>query len=158
MSQRSMTELRNLLHQDYFSVFGLPEALELDLIKLQQSYLDLQRQCHPDLFFGQPEAADYQQIFTYINQGYQTLYHWLSRVAYILTQHHHNQQNSETVDPEFMELLMQLDTPEQIDAQIAELRTSMRSSFTIQDFGLLATQYNKIKYLIRTKERLNSAF
>lgn len=158
MSPTAIEELQLILQQDYFTVFGLTEALELDLAKLQQAYLELQRQCHPDLFFGHPEVATYQQIFAYINQAYQTLKDWLTRVAYILAQHHHNQQHSEAIAPEFMELLMQLDTPTQIDAQIVKLQTAMQDSFSQQNFSLLENQYNQIKYLIRAKERLTSNF
>ncbi|RWR02981.1 co-chaperone HscB [[Pantoea] beijingensis] len=74
---------------DYFTLFGLPAAFEVDSNLLTTRFQELQRQFHPDRFAMRPERERLhalQQAAT-INQGYQALRKPLPRAEYLLSLH-----------------------------------------------------------------------
>lgn len=70
----------------YFTLLGLSQAFALDASQLEQHYLTLQRQHHPDKFVGkgQMERGTAAAISARINDAYQTLKDPLTRARYVL--------------------------------------------------------------------------
>ncbi len=71
---------------DYFSFFGLPRKLNLDLAALEREYYRLSRKLHPDLFAN---AAVQQQSWSLqrssqLNDAYRTLREPIARTEYLL--------------------------------------------------------------------------
>jgi molecular chaperone HscB len=71
---------------DYFSLFGLPRKLNLDMADLEQRYRALSRQCHPDYFYNAPPAERLSSLerSSYLNDAYRTLRDPAARIAYLL--------------------------------------------------------------------------
>jgi molecular chaperone HscB len=71
---------------DYFSVFGLPRKLGLDLNELQRRFYDWSRKFHPD-FFQQAtpkEQAISLENSALVNTAYRTLRDPIARVEYLI--------------------------------------------------------------------------
>ena len=71
---------------NFFELFGLPVAFELDAGLLQTRYRDVQRNVHPDRFATatEQEKRIALQYATRVNEAYQTLRQPLSRARYLL--------------------------------------------------------------------------
>jgi molecular chaperone HscB len=77
------------LSANYFELFGLPLQFGLDARALDQAYIELQSQVHPDRF---ADAADAErrlsmQWATRANEAYKSLKKPLARAAYLLQLH-----------------------------------------------------------------------
>ncbi|MGE8540811.1 MAG: Fe-S protein assembly co-chaperone HscB [Acinetobacter sp.] len=108
---------------NHFELFNLPEALDIDLAALKDSFLKLQQQYHPD------KAEDKDQALiksSEINQAYKALSNVDSRAAYLLSlkkQDYHLDQSIS--DFEFLQDA--LDIREQLDdARAAEDLQSLK--------------------------------
>jgi len=73
-------------HGDYFSFFGLPRKLAIDLPDLEQRLRGLSRQFHPDYFYNAPAAERRASLerSSYLNDAYRTLRQPIARVEYLL--------------------------------------------------------------------------
>lgn len=71
---------------NYFTMFELPESIDLDVNKLTERFQALQRQSHPDKFATHSESERIQalQFAATINQGYQALRNPIQRAEYLL--------------------------------------------------------------------------
>lgn len=71
---------------DYFSIFKLPIAFSLDLEQLENIYLQLQCQFHPDRYILKNESEKILSLAytTYINEAFKTLRSSLRRAVYLL--------------------------------------------------------------------------
>jgi molecular chaperone HscB len=71
---------------DYFDVFGLPRALNLDLKALEKTFHELSRKYHPDYFTTAPaeERQRALQMTATLNDAYRTLRHPVRRVEHLL--------------------------------------------------------------------------
>ncbi len=76
-----------LLTADYFTLFGLPQQFALEDAALQQAYVRLQQETHPDRMVGadQQTRAQAAQASARVNDGYQTLKDPLKRAEYLLS-------------------------------------------------------------------------
>ena len=74
------------LHQDYFALFGLAPAFDIDVERLEQAYLEIQGRVHPDRFAHLPDSAKRMsmQWATYANEAFRTLKNPLTRGHYLL--------------------------------------------------------------------------
>ena len=74
------------IKQDYFALFGLPPAFNLDMERLEQAYLDIQGKVHPDRFAHLPDSEKRlsMQWATHANQAFRTLKSPLLRGHYLL--------------------------------------------------------------------------
>ena len=73
-------------HGDYFSFFGLPRKLVVDLADLDIRFRRLSRQFHPDYFYtasGQERVASLERA-SYLNDAYRVLRQPLDRAEYLL--------------------------------------------------------------------------
>jgi molecular chaperone HscB len=71
---------------DYFSVFGLPRKLNIDLSALERSFYRLSRKLHPDMF---AQASPQEQQWSLdqtslLNDAYRTLKNPVARTEYLL--------------------------------------------------------------------------
>src|SRR5215510_11938307 len=74
---------------DYFSLFGLPRRLTLDLSDLAQRYYALSRRFHPDLWQERPPAERdaSMRASALVNSAYRTLKDPVRRGLYWLSLH-----------------------------------------------------------------------
>ncbi len=74
------------LSQNYFELFRLPCALEVDERQLTEQYRVLQRELHPDRFAaaGSQEKRLAAQAAAHVNQAYRTLNDRHERATYLL--------------------------------------------------------------------------
>jgi molecular chaperone HscB len=73
-------------HGDYFSFFGLPRKLVVDLADLDHRFRGLSRQFHPDYFHAAsgPERLASLERASYLNDAYRVLRQPLDRAEYLL--------------------------------------------------------------------------
>ena len=73
-------------NQNFFELFGMAPAYQIDLIRLEQAYRDIQSQVHPDKFahLSDAERRLSMQWATQANEAYQTLRQPLGRARYLL--------------------------------------------------------------------------
>lgn len=102
---------------DYFTLFGLPPAFEIDAAQLTARFQELQRQFHPDRFASQPERERLQalQQAATINQGYQALRQPLPRAEYLLSLHGFDINNEQHTMRDTAFLMEQLALREELD-------------------------------------------
>ncbi len=74
------------INNNFFQLFNLPEAFELDLDILAQSYRELQQEVHPDKFAGGEEQEKMRavQLTSFLNEAYGTLKSPLQRAGHLL--------------------------------------------------------------------------
>lgn len=103
---------------DYFTLFGLSPAFEIDTAQLTARFQELQRQFHPDRFALQPERERLQalQQAATINQGYQALRQPLPRAEYLLSLHGFDINNEQHTMRDTAFLMEQLALREELDA------------------------------------------
>ena len=72
---------------NYFEVFGLPRALNLDLATLEKKFHELSRQFHPDYYTtaSKEEKGRALRMTALLNDAYRTLRHPTRRVEYLLS-------------------------------------------------------------------------
>jgi molecular chaperone HscB len=71
---------------DYFSFFGLPRKLNVDLAQLEREFYNLSRKLHPDRY-AQSESQEQQwslEKTSQLNDAYRTLKDPISRTEYLL--------------------------------------------------------------------------
>lgn len=97
---------------NYFDLFSLPVAYPVDRRKLDERYLKLQQQFHPDRYAGKGDTEKRLavQTISLINQAYEALKSPLQRAAYLLELRGVNadRETHVTSDGEFLMQQMQL--------------------------------------------------
>lgn len=73
--------------QDYFSVFGLPRKLNIDLAQLEKEFYRMSRKLHPDLYVNRPAAEQERalQMSSQLNDAYRTLKDPVARTRHLLS-------------------------------------------------------------------------
>lgn len=71
---------------NYFEVFGLPKALNIDLNALERTFHELSRKYHPDYFTtaAPEERQKALELTASLNDAYRTLRHPVRRVEYLV--------------------------------------------------------------------------
>jgi molecular chaperone HscB len=74
-------------HGDYFTFFGLPRRLNIDLQDLERRFRDLSRRFHPDFFYNASPAERLASLerSSYLNDAYRVLRSTPARVEYLLS-------------------------------------------------------------------------
>lgn len=142
-----------LLQKNFFEIFGLPVAFDVDITRLSELYRQLQRQFHPDRFAC---ASDYEkrvalQYTTYINQAYECLQTPLRCAQYMMelagySQKDHTMQNSTAFLLQQMEWRDQLDSAkssQQIDDLIKDAHAIAEECLIEFDQAYQAKNYDK---------------
>ncbi|MBL4712555.1 MAG: Fe-S protein assembly co-chaperone HscB [Gammaproteobacteria bacterium] len=106
-----------ILTSNFFQLFGLPVSYDIDLNQLNQQYLLLQKQVHPDKFVSgsdQEKRISMQQT-SWINEAQTTLKDPVLRASYLLKLKgiDFNLENETTKDAAF--LMQQLEIREQLE-------------------------------------------
>ena len=77
---------KDILTSNFFELFDLPVSYDVDLTKIQQQYMELQKQVHPDKFANgsdQEKRLSMQQT-SWINEAQATLKDSVLRASYLL--------------------------------------------------------------------------
>jgi molecular chaperone HscB len=166
--------------QDFFSLFNLPARFQIDSTALEQSYLALQAQVHPDKFVHLPESKRRlsMQWTTRVNEGYQTLRSPLNRGRYLLSLHGvDTQEDSNTAMPVDF-LMQQMEWREALDetrqtknsASLEEMEQRAQHEVRLlqqqlavdiddkHDFVAASGIVRKLKFLEKLAEEISSAF
>lgn len=100
------------LGKDFFEIFGLPRAFDVDTADLAVRYREIQRSVHPDKF---SQASDAErrlslQLTAHVNEALQTLKDPLKRARYLLRLHgvDTNEETDTVMDPGFLAEQMEL--------------------------------------------------
>lgn len=105
-----------MIQHNYFEIFQLPQAFDLDQAALATAYRTIQQQVHPDKFAAAPAAEQRMavQFAALVNQAFDTLRQSVKRAEYLLGLAGQGQsmQNSSTTDSQF--LLQQMQWREQL--------------------------------------------
>ena len=82
----SCGKLQPAVPTDYFTFFGLPRKLNIDVAELEREFHRLSRKLHPDVYAGSggPEAEWSLEKSSQLNDAYRTLRDPISRTAYLL--------------------------------------------------------------------------
>ncbi len=77
------------VYNSYFTQFGLPQHLHIDLPALERSFYAQSRKLHPDRFASQPQAEQDAALAasSQLNDAYRTLRDPILRTEYLLTLH-----------------------------------------------------------------------
>lgn len=114
-------------NQNYFEIFGLPVAYDVDLGLLSDRFLELQKEVHPDRFASRTEQEKRlaMQWATLLNSANDTLKSPLKRAIYLLQLEGIELEDNPQLPPEFLmeqiELREQLEDIEESDANLDEL-------------------------------------
>jgi len=108
---------KDILTSNFFELFDLPVSYNVDVIKIQQRYMELQKLVHPDKFAN---ASDYEkslsmQRTSWINEAKTTLVNPVLRATYLLKLKglDINLENETTMDAVF--LMQQLEMRERLE-------------------------------------------
>ena len=73
-------------HGDYFSFFGLPRRLQIDLPDLEKRFRDLSRKFHPDFYYNAPPVERLASLerSSYLNDAYRALRNPVARIEHLL--------------------------------------------------------------------------
>ena len=71
---------------DYFTFFGLPRKLNLDVVLLEKEFYQLSRKLHPDLYSGADQREQLWSLeqSSQLNDAYRTLKDPIKRTEYVL--------------------------------------------------------------------------
>ncbi len=106
-----------ILTSNFFELFGIPVSYDVDLDKVQQQYMELQKQVHPDKFANasdQEKRLSMQQT-SWLNEAKTTLKDPVLRASYLLKLKgiDFNLENETTMDAVF--LMQQLEMRERLE-------------------------------------------
>ena len=97
---------------DFYSIFGIPRTLGLDLNDLQARFYKLSRVLHPDHYTrkSETERECSSQATARLNDAWRTLRDPVSRAEYVLTQEgfEASEQRAKDVPPELLEEVFDL--------------------------------------------------
>ncbi|MBT8118610.1 MAG: Fe-S protein assembly co-chaperone HscB [Gammaproteobacteria bacterium] len=108
---------KDILSSNFFELFELPVSYDVDLNKVQQHYMALQKEVHPDKYTGatdQEKRLSMQQT-SWINEAQATLKDPVARATYLLKLKgvDINLENETTMDAGF--LMQQLEVRERLE-------------------------------------------
>ena len=108
----------DILTSNFFELFGLPVSYDVDMSQVQQRYMELQKQVHPDKFANASDQAKRlsMQQTSWINEAQTTLKDPVLRATYLLKLKgvDINLENETTMDAAF--LMQQLEMRERLES------------------------------------------
>jgi len=164
------------LTSDYFEIFALPRAWDVDERQLAERYRTLQRQFHPDRFAANSsrEQRLAAQSTSLINQAYVVLRSPLRRAQYMLQLEgvELSANTSTTQDTDFLMQQMQLreslsevrdsDNPlseldsmqQQIELQYRKLQAAFASVYLQDDFEQACETVAKMQFFVKLLDEI----
>ncbi|NOU51980.1 co-chaperone HscB [Pseudoalteromonas sp. JBTF-M23] len=163
----------------YFELFNIPVDYHVDLAKINQQYLELQRVVHPDRFAGKGEREKLLAVqkTAEINDALSILKHPVKRAEYMLSERgvdiRAEQQTLQ--DPIFLmqqmemrEALEELPQSDDVEAAIEQFEQQIKaldvefsqqlaqqlSSDNEQDLQLAADNIRKLKFVYKLRDEL----
>jgi molecular chaperone HscB len=168
---------QDILTSNFFELFDLPVSYDVDLNKIQQQYMNLQMQVHPDKFANgsdQEKRLSMQQT-SWLNEAQATLKDDVLRAAYLLKLKDLdiNLENETTVDMDF--LMQQLamrerlekisredDSLSVLDAMAKEVKHSsatmmeaFATSYEADKFDDAREWISKLQFMQKAKKEIN---
>ena len=163
------------LKKNYFKLFALPCAFDIDLRALKECYQLLQKNFHPDRYASKPdhEKRLAMQHATELNDAYSVLKDPVKRGFYLLSLYQSNEQNlSEEVsikDPAFLmqqfelrEALAAIKTLDELllfikktDASINETIEQLKTEFkkiSPNNLSKIQSTLSKIQFMVKLRE------
>ena len=125
--------------QNYFELFNLPEKFQIDLEMLQENYLAIQKEIHPDRFATSSENEKVQSMIksTQANDAFQTLKSPIKRAKYILSLH--KSVEKITLPPDFLMQQMEweehFETIEKNSSELTEFKSTINKKY--KEYSLL---------------------
>ena len=169
---------KDILSSNFFELFGLPVSYDVDLNKIQQQYMALQKQVHPDRFANgsdQEKRLSMQQA-SWINEAQATLKDPVLRAIYLLKlkEIDFSLENETTMDAGF--LMQQLEMRERLeniknesdpldglDSLAKEVKTSTRSmmdsfaqAFNNDKLDDAREWIRKLQFMQKAKKEINT--
>ena len=163
----------DILTSNFFELFGLPVSYDVDLNQVQQRYMELQKQVHPDKFANasdQEKRLSMQQT-SWINEAQTTLKDPVLRATYLLKLKgvDINLENETTMDTGF--LMQQLEMRERLenissepdpldalDALAKETRANMDDVMKGFADSYQADQFDEAREWVRKLQFMQKAF
>lgn len=166
-------------NQNFFELFGLEPAYQIDTIRLEQAFRDIQARVHPDKFAhaGDAERRLSMQWATRANEGYQTLRQPLERARYLLHLNgiELNEETNTAMAPAF--LMQQMEWREAIGEakaasdipELEHLSAKLRAEISAQQsrlsalldgekhFQQAAEAVRELKFMEKLREEINYA-
>lgn len=169
---------KDILNCNFFELFDLPVSVEVDLNKVQQQYMALQKKVHPDRF---SQANDAQkrlsmQQTSWLNEAQTTLKDPVLRASYLLKLKgvDINLENETTMDAAF--LMQQLEMRERLenikkendpvavlDAMLSEIKESTSAmmqgfaeSYESDKLDEAREWIRKLQFLNKAKKQVNT--
>jgi len=157
---------------NYFELFELPVAIQIDKTKLAQKFFELQKKYHPDFFANgtEHEQAEALEISSQLNKALKVLKNQDQTIKYVLQlKQLLEEEEKYQLSPAFLMEMMELNEELSADSanQIEELETQLYSEVkpiienyddataTNADLLILKEYYYKKKYLQRILDRLD---
>lgn len=168
----------DILTSNFFELFDIPVSYEVDLNKIQQHYMELQKQVHPDKFASasdQEKRLSMQQT-SWLNEALATLKDDVLRASYLLKLKglDINLENETTVDMTFLMQQLEvrerlenvdrndpdsLDTLDEMGKQIKQenidIMTAFSQSYQANNFDEAREWISKLQFLQKTKKEIN---
>lgn len=159
---------------NFFALFELPIAFEIDITKLNTRLRQLQSQYHPDKLSGN-ESASSQQNSAVINHAYDILAHPDSRANYLLELSGKELNTDHSIaDLEFlddaMEMRMALDDAESasdlttidtlkasVEQRINNQSQRFKQAYSEQNWPEAKDATQKLKFLVKLKKDMDAA-
>lgn len=169
---------KDILTSNFFELFDHPVSYQVDFNKIQQHYMELQKQVHPDKFASasdQEKCLSMQQT-SWLNEALATLKDDVLRASYLLKLKglDINLENETTVDMTF--LMQQLDvrerlenidrsTPESLDEldemekqvklENTDIMAAFSQSYQDSNFDEAREWISKLQFLQKTKKEIS---
>lgn len=159
---------------NFFALFELPIAFEIETTKLDTRLRQLQSQFHPDKLSGD-ESNSSQQNSAVINHAYDILVHPDSRANYLLELSGQELNTNHTIADlgfldDAMEMRMALDDAEsakdltsiaklkaEVEQRIDNQSLRFKQAYTEQDWSSAMDATQKLKFLVKLKKDMDLA-
>ena len=169
---------KDILNSNFFELFGIPVSYDVDLNKIQQQYMTLQKQVHPDKFASGSdlEKRISMQQTSWINEAKSTLKDPVLRASYLLKLRgiDFSLENETTMDAGF--LMQQLEMRESLEniknetdplAALDSLAEKVKASTVVMMEGFAESLDNdqlddarewirKLQFLQKAKKEINA--
>ena len=169
---------QDILTSNFFELFDLPVSYEVDLKKVQQHYMDLQMQVHPDRFANgsdQEKRLSMQQT-SWLNEAQATLKDDVLRASYLLKLSglDINLENETTVDMDFLMQQLEMrerleninreatDSLDELDSMAkkvkqtsADMMTAFSQSYKDNNFDEAREWISKLQFMQKAKKEIN---